>query len=622
MKSNIKKLVISKTIIFIIATMFISVFKGIFGDENALIGVSSFIAMLMFMEKDLTANILKYTFSFVGINLIMGVGILLVNLNMFIGIPINFILVFLIGYYFCNDLKKPVYLPFMLQYVFLLSEPINISQQPQRLLSLFVGALLIMVPQLLFNMKKLENGAKKTFKTLSNLLIEKIQLIMEEKDTKEIDAKINSLINSLHIIILQRKDKNYDISNQGEATLNILVCLQKLNEGISIKEKLTNEIISYVKEGLSNFDTSLGKETDFEKFILEMKNINEKYKNDLCKDINSIQVLNSFKVIEEKISELNAKQLNFKKVKKRKFNIRKFIEENKDGVGFSYGIRAGIGITITYFLTQVFQLQQGVWMTCTIYSLVNPIYEVSRYKTKDRVIATFFGGVTVVILLTIFKGEMARSILLLFVGYIMTYVSQYKYTIFFATICIVAITTGTGSVTDFALQRFIYVVIGLCIALILNRFVLRKNLDDINESLEEKYKNIIRKMLEEIYNIAKGKKIEDTEVEKNFLTTSLIENKIKENYELSLVQENEKIELKHRILAIDTFNLYISVKENIENIKYSQILIEELESLREINKKEFNVAEYTNKIRLANNIHEKIVYANIYEVGTLINKVK
>lgn len=617
MNSNMKKLIISKTIIFVIATAFIASFKSIFGDENALIGVSSFIAMLMFMEKDLTGNILKYTLSFVGINLVMGLGLLIVNLNMFLGIPINFILVFLIGYYFCHDLKKPIYLPFMLQYVFLLSEPVAISQQGERLLSLFVGALLIMLPQLLFNIKKLEKEAKKTFKDLSNLLMEKIQLIMKEKDTKVIDDKIDSSIKSLHTSILQRSDKNYNISSEGEAILNILVCLQKLNKAISTKEKLTDEIVNYVNEGLNNLNISLGKEIESENFVSKMKEINEKYKDALGKDVNSIQILNSFRVIEEKIRGLKIKKCNTKKVEKEKFSIRKFIKENKDGVGFSYGVRAGIGIAITCFITQAFQLQEGAWMICTIYSLVNPIYEVSKYKTKDRVIATFFGAIVVIILLTIFKGEMARSLLLLFVGYIMTYVSQYKYTIFFATICIVAMVTGTGSVLDFALQRFIYVVIGLCVALILNKFVLRKDLKVINEELKEKYKNIIRKILEEVYDIAKGKEIRDTKIEKNFLTTSLIENKIKENIQLSLAEDDDEIELRNRILAIDIFSLYISLKENLENKDYLEIIVKELEMIEE-NKDEFSLDEYNKKIKLSNNIAQKMVYANIYEVKNII----
>lgn len=200
----------------------------------------------------------------------------------------------------------------------------------------------------------------------------------------------------------------------------------------------------------------------------------------------------------------------------------------------------------------------------------------------------------------------------------MTYVSQYKYTIFFATICIVAMVTRTGSVTAFGLQRIIYVIIGLCIALLLNKFILRKDLEDINKTLKIKYKNIIRKMLKEIYNIAKSKEVIDTELEKTFLTTTLIENKIKENYELSLIQENEEIELRNKILSINTFNLYLSLKDNLKNEKYTQLLIKELELLDNANIEKLNLDEYNNKIRLTNIIDEKIIYANIYEIAKLL----
>ena len=49
-----KKVVLTKTILFIAIVMFVVLFKTVFGDENTLIGVTSITALLMLLERDLT----------------------------------------------------------------------------------------------------------------------------------------------------------------------------------------------------------------------------------------------------------------------------------------------------------------------------------------------------------------------------------------------------------------------------------------------------------------------------------------------------------------------------------------------------------------------------------------
>src|SRR3712207_7723725 len=48
--------------------------------------------------------------------------------NLFVGIPINFIAMFIIGFLFCYDLKTNLYIPFGLQYLFMLSVPVSNAQ--------------------------------------------------------------------------------------------------------------------------------------------------------------------------------------------------------------------------------------------------------------------------------------------------------------------------------------------------------------------------------------------------------------------------------------------------------------------------------------------------------------
>ena len=121
-KENIKK----QTITFVFIIAFIMGFKSIFGDKNTLIGVTTITAMLMFTNVDLTMSPLKNLMQLIALNIITGVGAYIALLNPWIGIPINFAIIFIINYRLYFNLKEPLYVPFTLQYAFILATPVTL----------------------------------------------------------------------------------------------------------------------------------------------------------------------------------------------------------------------------------------------------------------------------------------------------------------------------------------------------------------------------------------------------------------------------------------------------------------------------------------------------------------
>lgn len=112
MKIN-KELVKSKTIMFLSIIIFIVIFKSIFGDENTLIGVTTITAALMLLDRDLTLSPLKNLIKLFGINLLIGIGASLASSNMYLGILLNFTILFFISYIFSSNLRSSIYLPFL-----------------------------------------------------------------------------------------------------------------------------------------------------------------------------------------------------------------------------------------------------------------------------------------------------------------------------------------------------------------------------------------------------------------------------------------------------------------------------------------------------------------------------
>ena len=150
-KTLSKNAIINNTVIFIFVVVFVLLFKLIFGSENTLIGVTTITATLMLLGRDFTGEPLKSTLKFIGVNLLMGIGSAIAYNNIWLAIPINFIVVFTFSYIFTYNLREPLYFAFGLQYLFLLSTPVTIDKLGIRFIALICGALIIMLAQILVN---------------------------------------------------------------------------------------------------------------------------------------------------------------------------------------------------------------------------------------------------------------------------------------------------------------------------------------------------------------------------------------------------------------------------------------------------------------------------------------
>ena len=153
-KSNVKKNIISKTILFIGIITFIVIFKSIFGEKNVPVGVCTVIALLMLLGKDLTQKPIKNFLILLGLNLGIGLGSYISANNIWLGIFIDFFTLSLIGYYFSYAMTKGLILPYGLQYLFLLSGPVQGEVFTKRIWGLVAGAVIIMISQFIVNAKK------------------------------------------------------------------------------------------------------------------------------------------------------------------------------------------------------------------------------------------------------------------------------------------------------------------------------------------------------------------------------------------------------------------------------------------------------------------------------------
>ena len=143
---NIKinfKLLLGNLVMLIGIIVFVVLFSKFFGSENTLVGVAVITAMLMFKSINISLKYREAIFAIIFSFIYMAFASYISRLNAFTGIPINFILVFIVIYLFTNEMETKAYLPFILCYVFLEGNPVSSEQLMNRIVGLLTGGILI-----------------------------------------------------------------------------------------------------------------------------------------------------------------------------------------------------------------------------------------------------------------------------------------------------------------------------------------------------------------------------------------------------------------------------------------------------------------------------------------------
>lgn len=148
----------------------------------------------------------------------------------------------------------------------------------------------------------------------------------------------------------------------------------------------------------------------------------------------------------------------------------------------SYAIRVGILTALTSFITFYFKLAEGRWMAYTIFSLTELYSENCKIRAKKRIQGTILGAVIVLILFIFIKNNSLRVLLVLIAGYLNSFAVDYRDVIVLVTISAITPLAITSGSVKTVLERIFYVGVGTILALLANRFILRKNQpDDISK---------------------------------------------------------------------------------------------------------------------------------------------
>lgn len=620
-KKEIISLILSKTLIFIFVVLLVSLFKSIFKPENSLIGVTTVVLMLVLLQTDLTLNPIKNLLNLIVLNLAFGLSAFLVSQNVLLGLILNFSIMLFIGYYFSYELKKPVNMMVGLHYMLMIVSPISLSQLPLRLLSLVAGAFMIMGVQLLANKNKLTKSRNSMFNKIVDDLLIKIDLLKSQSDTKNVDTSLSLNITNLKSLIFESGKSESHFTECGVNTLNILSCLEKINYILSnVKNK------SYSSQILDDIFTVVN-DIKNDKFDINITDLEYKYNElNLCSlDIKDIETVYDFIDVVKTLSvelKIYKNMINNQKNIQNELSIPQEFKElhvqknlmNLKSPRFAYGIRLGLVVSLTFFIVKFFNIEYGEWAVYTVFALSQPHSEYTIRKSKKRIIGTIMGSIVMAILFNIVTDPGLRTVMLVLAGYLMSYVSDYRNLVAFVTVSAVASAAIYVPNPNFIIiNRIVFVVIGIAISLVANKFVFSRKLLDEENNLNNIQRNSSRKMLGEVL-LNEGNK-NTSVIGILYLIPDLIDLRISYLNQNGLNMDKSFIN-KNKVLMNDLYQIYLLEKDyqvfnkilsNVESILINSSNLDIMES---------RIQEAT---KSTSNIKEEILFIKISRILNIIN---
>ncbi|MGL5822616.1 MAG: FUSC family protein [Sarcina sp.] len=530
-KGNIIKVVS----VFGIIAIFMYLSKLLLGSNNAIMGMLIVLSTLMLLGKDLTGNpyrnILKLS--------LLGVGSVvfayLANLNVFLGLIINLIWIFILIYVNVFNLKIPMYISFLLTYLMLLvlkTTPIEIIP---RSIALIFAAFLVVGIQILIRKKKLKNNKRPNLKKSLEIMDRELANIVNRKDTSLDKQDFYVAMKTWNSNILERRQNNFYFT-AGENTQSIMIAnLEKLQQDIVAIEKLyktdegyevvlvslrlvVNEVIKFIK----NTSTSENIQEKLQQYLLKAE---EKANNYYVYSVSE-----TMKLLLEVIQNPKMETEDVKVLKKERSLVTLIkYSFRKDSLRFTFAIRMAILMAVTYFIVTVLKLEYGKWILFTLMSVCQPYDSTTTKAGVDRIKGTVIGAVIVFITFTLIQFMPLRMGIMGLGFYAILNVKNpigkgIGSTVFALSIAELGVKAGQMSMIITA-DRIMYTFIGFVVAILGSKAIYQYDITKETKTLVEAYYKIINENVKMIVNM-KDTKETGISLRASMLVTKSMESKL------------------------------------------------------------------------------------------------
>ncbi|XZI42564.1 FUSC family protein [Clostridium perfringens] len=580
----------------VLSVVLMGLYKTIFGVENTIIGLIIAMASYAFLRLDLTSYPIYKSMIFLILNLFLAISAYISAINPFVGLIINFLILFTVSFIYTTEFKNVISYIFLLLYVYMWEYPISLDELPRRLVAMGVGVFIIIGIHILFNRRNFKKNSNNIIiRSIRNIQKEICHIINESYKEKE-NIYIDSELRKLLVLIEGRNNNKFIGNNKDDIYFNIVLILERINSIINKVGKVNNKsksVIDYLNRlnhDLENITLFLERKVEY---------IDEQ-KDDLSKGFTINNWTKKEYAFLEECTELirllekninNLYEYNRKKSRKRikvKFNLKELLIGNSSlkvkHLRVAYSLKLAIAVSVIMFIVDLFKIPQGRWIVTSVYVVIQPYEEETLTKAIKRFKGTIIGVIIYISIFTFFPHIIPLELLLLILMFFYFFQKDYDKKVVCTALMTLSLGLSRSTVGYLAFYRFFFVIIGIVIALMVNKLIFPQSVKNSIYDLKERYLELTNKLLCELKSILYEDEYNENTVKLlldcNLIESKLMENKlIAENLELKdLVYKQSIILNKIRclILFINYSNWgitskHINVDKNLLNVIFHKI---------------------------------------------------
>ncbi|MGG5462243.1 FUSC family protein [Clostridium sp. B9] len=469
-----------------------------FGIENAVLAYPIALTSSILWKENFKINPIEKITHLLMLDTTLVILSFLSTTNVVLGFFINFFSIFFIAYKFSIGYNPLLYKPFLMLYIFTNFYRINFNMLPQRLLSMFFGFSLIVIFQLFLNKFSYKTLIKESILKSITLLTNQVDNILDKNYNLDLQKTISKEINSICYNLYTTRRRKSLTNNIGSIQFKIYIVLDNFNISLNNLDKLYSQseyesqiIKSFLKElrdSLIAIGSYLKNESSYQSLEKQLDRLVDFHNKlpDQFVFIHDISV--SIKNLYLYLADINTLEevIGYKPYKPWENTDKyqfKFRESLKLGtIKFNFSLRIALTLSIVLLISSLFDWTKMSWLGITIMSIMQPYYEDTKRKSKDRFKGNIFAVVIITVILNIFQSQFIYFITLTITLYL-TYAfkSYYKLSLFTAisAICMASINYEVNSL---ALYRIFYLILGIIITYLANKILFPYSLDrGINE---------------------------------------------------------------------------------------------------------------------------------------------
>ena len=552
---------------------------ALFGVKNVMLAFPIALTSTVLGRQNLQVKTFSKLFRIMLVDIVIVTLAYISSTNLILGIIVNFITIFLIMYTIVSPYDLTFYKPFVMLYVFSQYAAVTIYELPLRILSIIFGIIMVAIGNLI-NKSNEKNNLSNSIRMALEILSKQIENILNYNYNEKLSEDFTKVMRDLAYRIYISRHKRYLTTNLGTIQFEIYIYMEHFNIILEeINEKFKNNIIKkeeifIIREAVSSLLKYSKDEINIEELKSSILVLSDEISimNEEEKEIKGI-LLGLYESLKN-LSKIKRKEINklykewersdidqFKTTFKEYFNI--------ETIRFKFAIRMAITLTLALYVGEKLGFYKIIWAIITIMSIMQPYYEDTIKKARDRVkgnvLAILFTGVVI----NIINVRYVTILILVLALYLLYGFKEYYKISLFAAIASICVASLTQSVNVLIFYRVIYVIAGVIIVYLANRFIFPYKIEKGVYHLIAKISRLNNRLIDDS-KLFMERKINDSEIRDIIIHSTLLCQKLYlRNLQYKSEEVNEFISTNNKFVIEVGYRL---LSKEIDDYKIDKIL--------------------------------------------------